>query len=87
MVNLERKTALIISSIEDYGKLISYCIENDICVFRSYWDEREKDDRLYFINRSENRLNYSDKRYFIEKGYEIHKPVFVLDNYGKYLIQ
>lgn len=31
-----KKVAFIISNIEEYGKLIAFCIENDICVFRTY---------------------------------------------------
>lgn len=36
------KKAYLLMSIEEYGKFIAYCIENDITVFRTYWDEREK---------------------------------------------
>lgn len=32
--------AYLIKNIEEYGKLMAYRIENDISVFRSYWDER-----------------------------------------------
>lgn len=36
------KRVYYIANIEEYGKFISYCIENDVNVFRTYWDEREK---------------------------------------------
>ena len=36
------KKAYLLISIEEYGKFIAYCIENDISVFRTYWNEREK---------------------------------------------
>lgn len=39
--------AYLIKNIEEYGKLMAYCIENDISVFRTYWDEREKGRRCY----------------------------------------
>lgn len=48
-----KKVAFIISNIEEYGKLIAFCIRNDICVFRTYWDEREKGDRCYSIDWKE----------------------------------
>ena len=36
------KVAYLIANIEDYGKLMAFCIKHDICVFRTYWDERKK---------------------------------------------
>lgn len=33
------KKAYLINSIEEYGKFISFCINKDICVFRTYWNE------------------------------------------------
>ena len=32
----------LISNVEEFGKLMSFCIDNDICVFRTYWNEQEK---------------------------------------------
>ena len=80
------KTAYLILNIEEYGKLISYCIEHDVTVFRSYWDDREKGDRCYCIDWMEKRLYYSPQRYWEEKGCEIILPDFRLDKYGKYKI-
>lgn len=51
-----KKVAFIISNIEEYGKLIAFCIENDICVFRTYWNEREKGDRCYSIDWKEKKV-------------------------------
>lgn len=79
-----KKVAFIISNIEEYGKMISFCINNDICVFRTYWDEREKGVRLYSIDWKEKRCLYSSKLYFENNGYEIVSPIFQLDNYGNY---
>lgn len=78
------KTAYLISDIEEYGKLISFCIHNDVCVFRTFWDEREKGSRCYVINWKEKLCSYSSKRFYEYEGYDIIKPVFYLDNYGKY---
>lgn len=33
------KKAYLITNIEEYGKFISFCINKDICVFRTYWNE------------------------------------------------
>lgn len=36
------KKAYLLISIEEYGKFIAYCIENDISVFRTYWMKEKK---------------------------------------------
>lgn len=33
----------IISNLEEYGKLMAFCIQNDISAWRTYWDERDTD--------------------------------------------
>ena len=76
------KKAYLIANIEEYGKLISYCIYNDVTVFRTYWDEREKGDRCYSIDWKEKRCYYSRKKYYEDKGYEIIVPTFELGEYG-----
>jgi len=80
------KRAFLITNIEEYGKLISFCIENDVTVWRTYWDEREKGDRCYQIDWQEKRCYYSSRRYYENEGYEIVTPTFLLDKYGKYKI-
>ena len=80
------KKAYLITSIEDYGKFISYCINNDIQVWRTYWDEREVGMRCYYINFEERRCYYSSCQYYKNEGYEIVTPVFSLDEYGNYYI-
>lgn len=81
------KKAYLITNIEEYGKLIAFCIEKDICVFRTYWDEREKGDRCYCIDWQGNRCFYSSRRYWEDNGYEIVTPNFYVDDYGKYKIR
>lgn len=78
------KKAYLITSIEEYGKFISFCIDKDICVFRTYWDEREKGKRCYSIDWKEKRCLYSSLFFFENNGYEIVIPIFQLDEYGKY---
>lgn len=77
-----KKVAFVISNIEEYGKLMAYCIRNDICVFRTYWNEREKLNRLYSIDWINNRCLYSSRSYFEKNGYEILTPIFQPDSYG-----
>lgn len=81
------KVAFLLLTIEDYGKLISYCIERDICVFRTYWDERKKDRRCYTIDWINKRCNYSDISYYEREGYDVVVPRFKLDSYGKYQME
>lgn len=78
------KKAFLITSVEEYGKLIAFCISKDICVYRTYWDEREKGSRCYNINWKERRCYYSNIRYYEANGYEIVKPIFCLNAYGEY---
>lgn len=81
------KKAFLISNIEEYGKLISFCIRNDITVFRTYWNEREKGERCYNIDWKEKRCHYSPRCYYENGDYEIVTPIFQLDEYGKYNIK
>ena len=80
------KRAFLIKNIEEFGKLMAYCIQNDVSVFRTYWDERESGDRCYRIDWQEKRCYYSRKAYWVENGYEIVIPNFVFDQYGNYQI-
>lgn len=79
---MSTETAYLITDIEEYGKFISFCIENDVCVFRTYWDENEKGDRCYRIDWREKHCFYSPRRYFETNGFSVVTPVFVLDEYG-----
>lgn len=81
-----RKRVYLITNIEEYGKFISFCIQNDINVFRTYWDDREKDNRCYFIDWQEKRCYYSSQRYYEENYFDIVIPDFYLDKFGKYNI-
>ena len=78
------KKAYLIRSIEEFGKLMSLCIEKDISVFRTYWDEREKGSRCYRIDWQEKRCYYSSREYWENEGYEVVVPVFVVNQYGNY---
>lgn len=80
------KKAYLIASIEEYGKLISFCINNDISVWRTYWDEREKDDRCFNIDWENKRCYYASKRYYENEGYKIITPIFYINKYGNYKI-
>ncbi len=74
------KVVFQIDTIEEYGKLIAYCIEKDISVFRSFW----RVGYCYRIDFVQKRLWYSRPKYWINEGYRIVKPEFVLDKFGTY---
>ena len=76
----------LIKNIEEYGKLVAYCIENDISVFRSYWDDREKGNRCYNISLEDKKLYYGSKEYYKNEGAEIIIPEFYCTTFGKYRI-
>lgn len=78
------RTVYLISNIEEYGKLIAFCIDNYISVFRTYWDEREKGNRCFEINWKDKRCYYASKQYWMESGYAIRTPKFELNEYGKW---
>ena len=79
--------AYLILNIEEYGKLMSFCIENDISIWRTYWDDREAGDRCYHIDWSNKRCHYATKDYYEAMGYKIVEPKFVLNEYGKYKLE
>lgn len=80
------KKVFLITSVEEYGKLMAFCVSKDICVYRTYWDEREKGNRCYNIDWKEKRCNYSNLRYYKNNGYEIVKPIFRPNAYGEYVL-
>lgn len=80
------KEAFIISNLEEYGKLMAFCIQNDISVWRTYWDERDT-DTCYSIDWKMKRCYYSQKQYWINNGYKVYKPMFFIDQYGKVQIK
>lgn len=78
-----------IDNISDYGKLVSYCIEHDVSVFRSYYDNRVL--RFYHIDLSDKRLYYVTDKSHLKSLYPdddqnviVMKPDFKLDDYGHY---
>lgn len=80
------KKVYFIKNITEYGKLMSYCINNDVTVFRTYWDERKACDRCFRIDWDENRCYYANRKYWEDEGYKVIEPVFVLDTFGNYQI-
>lgn len=80
------KTAYLITNVEDYGKLMAFCINNDITVWRTYWNEREKGDRCYAVDWKEKRCYYGPRFYYENNDYEIVVPTFTSDVYGDFQI-
>ena len=79
---MNNKTAYRIKNVEEYGKLMAYCIEHDISVWRTYWDERKKDDRSYDIDWTEKMCCYGSERYYRHEGYTVIEPKFEFNEYG-----
>ena len=70
-----------IEDITEFGKLMAYCIEKDISVWRTYWNENEK-DTCYFIDWKEKRCCYSSEKYYRSLGYDICIPIFKVTEFG-----
>ena len=34
-----KERVYLLKNIEEYGKFMAFCIDNDISVFRTYWQE------------------------------------------------
>ena len=83
----QNKIAYRISSIEDYGKFMAFCIDKDINVWRTYWNEQEKGDRCYNIDWKEKRCYYSSERYYIDNDYTVIDPTFSMNAFGDYCIK
>jgi len=80
------KKAFIIENIEEYGKLMAFCIDNDISVWRTYW-HNDNTDIYYSINWIEKRCYYARKQWWIKNEYKIFKPIFYKDEWGKIKIK
>ena len=84
---MENYIVYLIDSIEEYGKLMAYCINHDITVWRCYWDEREKGDRCFDVDFQSKRIWYSCSKYYRDIGATIIKPKFIVNKYGVYEIE
>ena len=76
-------TVYTFSDISEFGKFLAYCVEQDISVWRLYWDERERDQRCYCVDWKERRCYYADRSYYLQEGYKIYNPSFGFDQFGK----
>ena len=81
-------TVYLIKNIEDYGKLMAYCIDHDISVWRTYWDESAKGTIGYHIDWQQKRCFYCKISYWKgdnidNKVYNVVEPIFSFDKYGK----
>ena len=81
-------TVYLIKNIEEYGKLMAYCIDHDISVWRTYWDERVKGTIGYHIDWKQKRCFYCRIGYWKcenidNKVYNVVEPIFSFDKYGK----
>lgn len=81
------RKAYLITNVEEYGKFAAFCINNDVTVWRTYWNEKDKGDRCYNIDWKEKRCYYGPRCYYENEGYEIVIPNFTLDVYGDFQIE
>lgn len=83
---METKKAYLIKNIEEFGKFIAFCTDNDISVWRVYWDDREKGDRCFAICWKNLVCDYSSRSFYKAVDYCIVVPFFQLDSYGRYVV-
>lgn len=79
---MKNKICFLIDNIEDYGKLVSYCIEHDISVFRSYYIP----GHYYEIDFDSNKLFHSNQEFYKEEGYILQRPKFIYTRYKEYIL-
>ena len=79
---MSEKIVYRIKNIEEYGHLMAYCIEHDIRVWRTYWDERKKDERCYNIDWNDKICYYGSESYYRREGYTVVEPKFEFNEYG-----
>lgn len=79
---MNTKICFLIDNVEDFGKLVSYCIEHDISVFRSYYIP----GHYYHIDFDLKRLFHSKKEFYQEEGYVLKKPKFIYTRYQEYIL-
>lgn len=82
----QNKIAYRILSVEDFGKLMSFCIDKDVCVFRTYFNNACLSDRCYTIDWKEKRCYYGSEQYYLDHSYTVITPTFLTDVYGNYYI-
>ena len=78
-----KNKAYLINNIDDYGKLIAYCIYKDISVWRTYYDDRDKGKFCCNIDWKDKRCYYGTLNFYQREGYEIVVPKFEIDEFGK----
>ena len=77
--NKNKNVTYLIKNIEEYGKLIAYCIQNDIDVSKTYWEEGALNKHCYHIDVEKNKCLYNTYEYYKSKGYKIVEPEFYID--------
>lgn len=79
----KKEKAYLIRSIEEYGKFVAYCIDNDISVWRLHYDDREKAKFCLEIDWKAKRCFYSSLVFYLGKNYKIVLPKFEIDKFGR----
>lgn len=85
---MDKINVFLINNITEYGKLIAYCIQNDISVFRTYWDETAKGRICYHIDFKMRRCFYSNIDYFERSDmFNIIIPEFGINAFGSVILK
>ena len=87
-MNDTKQTVYLLKNIEEYGKFMAFCIDNDISVYRTYWQEIFKGEIAYFIDWKSKRCFYVGVKLkkdgnIIDDNYNVVSPIFTFDKYGK----
>jgi hypothetical protein len=79
-----KQTVYLLKNIEEYGKFMAFCIDNDISVFRTYWQEIFKGEIAYHIDWKTKRCYYlAIKHMTPDDEYNVVRPIFTFNKYGK----
>ena len=85
---MEKEKYYLLENIEEYGKFIAFCINNDINVFRTYWMESFKGEIAYHIDWMAKRCFYRTVKYkkdgdiITDDEYDVVRPIFTFNKYG-----
>lgn len=77
----------LIKNVEEYGKLMAYCIEHDISVWRTYWNEKEAGSICYNPDFRDKRCYYAPAQFYKNGGYEAVTPKFGVDQWGNITLE
>ena len=85
-INKNKSTAYLIKHIEEYGKLMAYCIQNNIDVSQAPWEEYTSNRCCSYIDVNKCRCLCNTYEYYKSKGYKITEPAFYVNSGNNIII-